>query len=357
MTRYTILVVDDNPKNIDVFKVLLEKHFKVKAAISGQKAIELCEKDGDIDIILLDILMPGLDGFEVCQQIKSNPISSHIPVVFISTLDDDASERKGFSLGASDYIPKPVSATLLKARISSNIQLAKFRQYEKEKKERESLKTLEAVANYFVVSGKPDEVACFDIVETMRSIMNTYDANYASDYHMSAIFAALNEFSAAGKTDDSDLSMGLEILQKIPQSALAHRVFRNRNLNLDETANFGKYEKDPEMLGILLLRAAKIMADNKIGADSATIRDFINKYAPLLPLQHKDETGSYPVKTKNLIPGMVLAEALKSAEGCIYVPSGVKVTRTVLNYIMTLRKNSASIQPTVLINKLDFSED
>ena len=108
--KIVILAVDDTPENLDVVKGVLGGDFVIKAAINGMIALKIAEKSPP-NLILLDIQMPGMDGFEVCEQLKSNPETADIPVIFLTAVEQTTDEAKGFELGAADYITKPVGGS------------------------------------------------------------------------------------------------------------------------------------------------------------------------------------------------------------------------------------------------------
>ncbi len=103
----TVLVVDDTPENIDVLVGILKQHFKVKAAPSGEKALKSSKKKPP-DLILLDIMMPEMDGYQVLEQLKADPDTAGIPVVFVTGMSDNADQEKGLAMGAKGYLTKPV---------------------------------------------------------------------------------------------------------------------------------------------------------------------------------------------------------------------------------------------------------
>ena len=119
----TILVVDDTPENIDVLAGLLSEEYAVKVAMSGEKALELANQEPIPDLILLDVMMPGMDGYEVCRLLKGNPATANIPVIFLTAKDETEDETKGLGLGAADYILKPVSPPILEARVKTHLTL------------------------------------------------------------------------------------------------------------------------------------------------------------------------------------------------------------------------------------------
>jgi putative two-component system response regulator len=128
----TVLIIDDSPDVINLVSGLLKKSYKVKAATSGEKGLGIVQNDNTIDLILLDIMMPGLSGYEVCEQLKTDANTADIPVIFItamSTLDD---ELKGLNLGAVDYISKPISPAILLARVENYLKIKAANDYLKD---------------------------------------------------------------------------------------------------------------------------------------------------------------------------------------------------------------------------------
>ena len=119
----TILVVDDVPGNIAVLSGILRGHYKVKAAPGGARALEIATNDPQPDLILLDVMMPEMDGYEVLCRLQADPRTASIPVIFVTALDDEADEYKGLDLGAVDYIAKPVSPNIVLARIRTHLAL------------------------------------------------------------------------------------------------------------------------------------------------------------------------------------------------------------------------------------------
>lgn len=120
---FSVLIVDDEPANIDILKGILSPYYQVKVASSGHVALRVVERFTP-DLILLDIMMPGIDGFEVCKKLKAMPTLANIPVIFVTALGQGEDEEKGFTLGAVDYITKPISPPLVLARVKAHITLA-----------------------------------------------------------------------------------------------------------------------------------------------------------------------------------------------------------------------------------------
>jgi putative two-component system response regulator len=121
--KATILIVDDSPDNIALLSSLLKDAYRVKVAVSGQKALELASGNGPPDLILLDIVMPGMDGYEVCERLKAAPATAGIPVIFLTAKTEVDDERRGLELGAVDYIAKPPSPAIVLARVETQLRL------------------------------------------------------------------------------------------------------------------------------------------------------------------------------------------------------------------------------------------
>ena len=119
----TILVVDDTPDNLALMSSLLKDDYKVKIANGGEKALKIATSDSPPDLILLDITMAGMDGYEVCQRLKLDPKTMHIPVIFLTAKSEVEDEKKGLELGAVDYITKPISPPIVMARVKSHLAL------------------------------------------------------------------------------------------------------------------------------------------------------------------------------------------------------------------------------------------
>ncbi len=119
----TLLVVDDTPDNLLLMNDLLKNDYKVKLAGSGEKALKIAGSDSPPDLILLDIMMPVMDGYEVCRQLKQDPKTLNIPIIFLTAKAEVGDEKKGLELGAVDYIIKPVSPPIVIARVKSHLAL------------------------------------------------------------------------------------------------------------------------------------------------------------------------------------------------------------------------------------------
>ena len=118
-----ILIVDDTPDSIKILmETLKNANYDILAATNGKRALEVATNQKP-DLILLDIMMPEMDGYEVCEQLKSKTTTQNIPVIFITARDDEEDETKGLELGAVDYITKPISPLIVQARVKTHLKL------------------------------------------------------------------------------------------------------------------------------------------------------------------------------------------------------------------------------------------
>jgi putative two-component system response regulator len=133
--RPTILIVDDTPDNIMLLSRLLKDRYNTKVANNGSLALQIAQATPGLDLILLDVMMPGLDGYETCRQLKANPVTADIPVIFLTAKSQAEDEAMGLALGAVDYIAKPVSPPILFARVATQLTLLDARRQLKEHNE------------------------------------------------------------------------------------------------------------------------------------------------------------------------------------------------------------------------------
>jgi putative two-component system response regulator len=121
----TVLVVDDAPANLSLLAGLLQNDHRVKLAASGAKALELVQRAAP-DLILLDVVMPDMDGYEVCQRLKADPATRAIPVLFLTAMTQTEDEARGFQVGAADFIQKPINPVVLQARVSTHLRIKAY---------------------------------------------------------------------------------------------------------------------------------------------------------------------------------------------------------------------------------------
>ena len=137
-SRARVLIVDDSPENVQLLMEMLHGDYLPVSASSGLQALQLANDDPAPDVILLDIMMPGMNGYEVCTRLKSEQKTKDIPIIFVTALTDKNEEHKGLELGGADYISRPFSSKLVKARIRYQLEIKRYHALQDEKNDQSS---------------------------------------------------------------------------------------------------------------------------------------------------------------------------------------------------------------------------
>lgn len=122
--KQTLLLVDDEPTNLRVLRTVLQDDYRLLFAKSGEEALQLVQQQQP-DLMLLDVMMPGMTGYDVCARLKASPATQRLPVIFVTALKDEVDETKGFAVGAVDYITKPISPAVVRARVKTHLSLVR----------------------------------------------------------------------------------------------------------------------------------------------------------------------------------------------------------------------------------------
>ena len=124
IARPTILIVDDTPDNITLLSALLKDKYQTKVAINGATALQIAQAAPVLDLILLDVMMPGMDGYETCRRLKADPRTAGVPVIFLTAKSQVEDQAAGLALGAVDYLVKPISPPILFSRVAHHLAQA-----------------------------------------------------------------------------------------------------------------------------------------------------------------------------------------------------------------------------------------
>lgn len=240
--RSTILIVDDVPNNIRILVQALKYEHVLRVATSGAEALRLAERCQP-DLVLLDVMMPGMDGYEVCRRLKAHDQTRSIPVIFISGHGEEHQELKGLELGASDYIAKPFSIAIVKARIATQLALKRAHEALQQQSVTDALTGLanrrrfdEALCQFWSAElrrGGPLAVLLIDV-----DFFKPYNDNYghqAGDECLRAIGAALRRGSLRS-TDLIARYGGEEFVALLPNTPLAGAIEVAERLRLGVAA-------------------------------------------------------------------------------------------------------------------------
>ena len=232
----TILIVDDTPANLSLLCDVLKFDYRTKAAVNGEKALKLAFSAPPPDLILLDIMMPGMDGYEVCRRLKANPATRNIPVIFVTAMSEVEDETRGLELGAVDYVTKPISAPIVKARVKTHLAL-----YDQAREMERMIAKLEAQAGDLAEWNRSLETRVAEGVNQVDrlgrlkrffspSVVDLLLSGSAEDplkshrREIAAVFLDLRGFTAFTETSDPEDVMGVigEYHEAMGQLVMAH---------------------------------------------------------------------------------------------------------------------------------------
>ncbi len=182
LSKQRILIVDDEPINIKLLLEIVKQEYEVSVATDGREALRLAMSEQAPDLILLDIMMPEIDGYEVCRRLKANPGTHNIPVIFITAKNETQDETLGFKLGAADYITKPFSSMVVQSRVHTQMEM---------KRHRDHLENLVEVRTEALMKAKEEEVQLLEmttelsfelnLMKLLEKIMNTTSELLSAD--------------------------------------------------------------------------------------------------------------------------------------------------------------------------------
>lgn len=193
--KQSILIVDDTPENLSILSNILSEDYNVRLAISGEIALKIANSDNPPDLILLDIILPGIDGYAVFKELKANQATSSIPVMFITVMNDEDSELKALNMGAVDFIKKPFYPVLVKSRVYNQLQLKKYRDSLErlvESKTREIIKTQDVTFKAFASLAETRDHETGAHIQRTQEYMRILAASLSGSKKYGAFFTAKN---------------------------------------------------------------------------------------------------------------------------------------------------------------------
>jgi len=384
MKKYSILVVDDSPVNIQTLNNYLKREYTVKATMSGPEALKIAYATPP-DLILLDVVMPEMDGYEVCRRLKTSPRTRDIPVIFLSAKDQTVDELTGFTAGGADYIAKPFSPLIMSARIKNQLALL-----ESNRKIKDLLsKTLSGSIEILIQclsEGHGDIFSrCIHMKQIVSALCDELDIPNKWQYEIAAQLSHIGYLCLSEEDDellsnlsainhDSEIhenysSIGAALLKKIPRFETIAEIIENqtRYYGHDPTDVNPKNRK-PEILGVQFINILNHIFDLLIlgqeleeafsqlrlqpvkydlillkSIEKVTQQFDVDEFKEISSKQQKGSTiNSNPnfnyIKLKKLEPGMVLGETIKSKEGKVVMLEDVELTKT--NIIFLERMSS-----------------
>jgi response regulator RpfG family c-di-GMP phosphodiesterase len=377
--KIEILIVEDAEENrIILEEICLGLGFKPNLAIHGKDALSLLEKL-DPDLILLDIEMPEMDGFELLEELKKDPIRKNIPVLMVTVSDSTDDIVKCLKMGADDYITKPFEPEILKARMNTALNKLHMLQSEKDLLEKTFTGSIRLLSD-ILLKLNPD---LFGKSAKVRKIANMIakEMNYPEVWviELSAMFSMIGAMALpedivnkviVGKNltlEEKKVFMnhtefGYKIVNNIPRMQKVAEIIRFQNKNLDGTGTPEEIQVLPYQIpiGSKILRMAiefEQVSNSVVNVDEI-LKSFMGKinhfdksivFALQSALNKQKEKGSIEIKVADLKEGMVIVQPIYSSNGAMVVGQWQEVTTTIIERINSLNKSIGVKEPISII--------
>ena len=381
VNKQTILVVDDITENIDVLNGILSRDYKIKVALNGEKALKIVKSGKHPDLILLDIMMPGMDGYEVCRRLKDIPATKNIPVIFVTAKGEIEDETKGFELGAVDYIVKPVSPSIVRARVKTHLELKNSRQHIEQLLSKTLLGSIKLLTDILAIVnprrfsqaarlkryahdlavqlGLPDvwriEIAALlsqiGIVTIPTQILDKVEKEISLSAQERDLYATYP-------------SMGHDLLENIPRmESVAEMISHQQDTFSVSSTSSNPLDWDIEDLGGQILKVVidydrLIVKHNNPKSAILGLRNRGGLYPPFLLdalleskseiINRKTDEEALPetlVKVSDLRSGMILEDDIKTEDGAVIIVKGNEISDNILSLIKRFTKHRKIVEP------------
>ncbi len=349
----TILIVDDSPANVSLLNAIIKPHYKTKIATSGEKALQLAASQPTPDLILLDIMMPGMDGYAVCKSLKQNTLTRKIPIIFVTALGEVKDETRGFQLGAVDYITKPFSPPVVLARVRTHIELSETRVKLFDSLQKTLLGSVRILTDLLAVSNPEALSRALRLKTMVRDLAEKMDIKDAWKYEVAASLSQLGcmflppqlmeKIHRNETLTNDELALyrtypekSCELLLNIPHLEESAEIIKR--LRLFERVELFNFEGD-EAIGNALLQGL-VYYDEQIaaGALPADVLQNMRAYFPTQLVSSMEEVcrvqqaaEGCKVTLGELEAGMVLVQDLVSDAGSVVVPKGTTLTAALVS--------------------------
>lgn len=371
--KYTILAVDDVEQNLDILVETLSDDYDVAIALDGPTALEVADQICP-DLVLLDIMMPGMDGYEVCEKLKKMPSMRDVPVIFVTAMSDINNEMRGFEVGGEDYITKPYNPAIILARVQTHLNLFTARRSLKDMLDKTLKGSVHLLTDILSLASPAAFGQSSRVRRHVRAMVKELDLPSVWRFELAAMLSqlgcvtlpgeTLNEIflgNAINSTDreafEEHPQVGAELLMHIPRlETVAQMVARQRD-PIDVFSDTPVEDMDIADLGGQLIRMAVDFDDLSVrGMDTEEVlASMDNKSVQYLPgfmelfskvVRNTALKMTYrEIKANEVSPGMILDQDVISDTGALVVRKGMEVSSSVYN-ILKRMGNAGKIRMT-----------
>ncbi len=377
------MAVDDTPENLQLIEGMLsEKGYYVFGLPSGELALKAAAKNLP-DLILLDILMPGMDGFEVCAKLKADPKLADIPVIFLSALSETADKVKGFQSGGVDYITKPFQIEEVHARVSLHLELQEQRKRVKELLSSTLVGAIKAFSELLAV-GSPDAYSStLQIVQMIKKMSQQLGVEETWEYEVAAMMVNLGSSITCGRgaarssskakvageithVDASDQiarKTAAKVIQCIPRLETVGKIIQQSSDCVSPTSNWKEWPTD--ILGAQLLKVAteferRLLLGSEEDSIMRALQKAENVYHPVIVqsllqvvLSERTRTGRdnqiIIECSSEFMPGMVLTENLTTLYGAVLLPKRTELTARLCELLRSPARSRVMSFPVTVV--------
>jgi len=347
----TILIVDDIAGNIDVLVGILQSDYRLKVATNGKNALEVANSVDKPDLILLDIMMPEMDGYAVCRELKKSAKTRRIPVIFVTAKGEIKDEEKGLKLGAVDYLTKPVSPPIVRARVKNHMELAQAKLSLETSLEKTLLGSIRILTEVLAISNPDAFSRALRLKEMITELARKMDIRPAWKYEVAASLSQLGciflppelmkKIQSKEKLSEKEMELyrsypekTYKLLLNIPH--LEESANMIRQLKLFEDAALFDIHSDEAVSNVLLQGVIYFDEQVSLGKDPDEVLAYMKGFFPapmsdsLSEVEANLSRASDRIKLSDLAAGMVLAEDVMSDSGSILISRGTRLTEALV---------------------------
>ena len=375
--NFEVMVVDDVKTNIDILVELLGEDYEVSVAMDGESALQDIAENQP-DLILLDIMMPAMDGYEVCRRIKANDKSKDIPVIFITAKTDVEDEVKGLLLGAVDYITKPISPARVKARVKTQVQLLNAQRKLKEMLENTFAGSIKILTDILAISNPTIFSRTLRLKRYVSGIIDELNLSNRWQFEIAAMLSQLGCLgvpleilekinaghdisSSEREAFESHCKVGGELLSRIPHlEAIAAMISAQMAIRKVPPGRFDILNTDELELGSRILQTVvafdKLIIDGMLPSeairqlltDKKHFADIIVKALQKVVRHINFEMDTRTISINNLVVGMIIDEDVMSESGKLLLSKGSEISETIIRSLQRFSQHG-KVRGSILV--------